>query len=66
MDDRQRVRFFERVADLDADADHAFGREDRLFVEHRVERTARDELHHEIEHAVGRLTEVEDRHRVRM
>jgi len=66
MDDRQRVRLFERIADLDADADHALRREDRLVGEHGVEREAGDELHHEIEHTVGCLAEVEDRDRVRM
>src|SRR4051812_31806094 len=59
MDDLQRMRAFERVADRASDPHDALGLEHVLGLDHGIEGAAGDELHDEVEDAVVRLAEIE-------
>ena len=60
MDVADRVRLHQRLADLDQDVGDALDRELLLAREHVIERLALEQLHREVEPAVGRAAEVVD------
>ena len=60
VDVADRVRLHQRLADLDQDVGDALDRELLLAREHAVERLALEQLHREVEPAVGRAAEVVD------
>ncbi len=66
VDDVGIVRFGECRESLAKNVDDAPGREGPVFVRHTREIAPAQELHHEVELAVGSLAEVDDADRVRM
>src|SRR5882672_3401559 len=67
MDDPLLMRFLERARNLSHDLEHSFGRErTACLLEDLTQRVPSNELHGDVERAVGRGTEIVDLDGVRV